>query len=96
MSEKNLYMKKKRAQLEEWKADIDKIKAKSSGASADAQIELNKQIKILKGKIEEGKDKLTEISDASEDAWESIKEGVETSWDSMISAFSDAASKFKR
>lgn len=96
MNEKELYQQKKQAQLDEWKAEVDKLKAKASGASADAQLELNKQIEVLEGKIGEGKTKLAEIADASEDAWESIKEGVESAWDSMKSAFSDAAAKFKK
>ncbi|SRR6056297_1713147 len=96
MSEKELYQQKKQAQLDEWKAEVDKLKAKASGASADTQMELNKQIEALEGKIEEGQSKLAEIADASEDAWESIKDGVESAWDSMKSAFSDAAAKFKK
>ena len=96
MNEKELYQQKKQAQLDEWKAEVDKLKAQASGASADAQLELNKQIEALEGKIEEGKTKLAEIADASEDAWESIKEGVESAWDSIKSAFSDAAAKFKK
>jgi len=96
MNEKELYQQKKQAQLDEWKAEVDKLKARTSGASADAQLELNKQIEALEGKIEEGKTKLAEIADASEDAWESMKEGVESAWESMKSAFSDAAAKFKK
>ena len=96
MNEKELYQQKKQAQLDVWKAEVAKLKAKASGASADAQLELNKQIKALEGKIEEGKTKLAEIAKASEDAWESIKDGVESAWDSIKSAFSDAADKFKK
>ena len=72
------------------------VKAKTSGASADAQIELNKQIEALEGKIEEGKTKLAEIADASDDTWEESKDRVESAWDSMKSAFSEAADKFKK
>lgn len=96
MSEKDLYQQKKQAQLDEWKAEVDKLKAKASEASADAQLELNKQIEALEGKIEEGQTKLAEIASAGEDAWESIKDGVESAWDSMKSAFSDAVAKFKK
>jgi len=95
MSDKELYQQKRQAQLDEWEAEVDKLKARASGASADAQLELNKQIDGLEGKIEQGKAKLAEIEGASEDAWESIKEGVDGAWDSMKSAFSDAAAKFK-
>lgn len=96
MTEKELYQQKKQAQLDEWKAEVDKLKAKASGASADAQLELNKEIEALEGKIEEGKTKLGEVADASGDAWKSIKDGVESAWESMKSAFSDAAAKFKK
>jgi len=96
MNEKELYQQKKQAQLDEWKAEVDKLKAKASGASADAQLELNKQTEALESKIEGGKVKLAEIADASEDTWESIKDGVENAWDSIKSAFSDTAAKFKK
>ena len=95
MNEKELYQQKKQAQLGEWKAEVDKLKAKAAGASADVQMDLNKQIEALEGKIEQGKAKLAEIAEASDDTWESIKDGVESAWDSMKSAFKEAAAKFK-
>ena len=57
MNEKELYQQKKQAQLDEWKAEVDKLKAKASGASADAQLELNREIDTLEGKIEQGRAK---------------------------------------
>lgn len=95
MTDKELYQQKKQAQLDEWKAEVAKLKAKASGASADAQLEMNKQIKALESQIEENKAKLSELSKAGEDAWESLKEGVESAWDSLKSGVSDAAAKFK-
>ena len=62
MSDKELYQQKMQAKLDEWKAEVDKLKAKASGASADAQLEMNKQIKALESKIEEGKAKLSELA----------------------------------
>lgn len=96
MNEKELYQQKKQAQMDQWSADVKKLKAKASEASADAQIELNKEIKTLEGKIKEGKTRLAELSSASEDAWNSIKDGMDAAWDSMKSAFNEAASKFKK
>ncbi len=95
MTDRELYLQKMQAQLDEWKAEVDKLKAKASGASADAQLEMKQQIQALDGKIEEGKAKLSELGEASEDAWDSIKEGMESAWDSLKSAVSDAATKFK-
>ncbi|MFO8074283.1 MAG: coiled coil domain-containing protein [Polyangia bacterium] len=96
MSEKELYQQKIQAQLDEWKAELDKLEATASGASADAQLELGKEIEALEGRIEEGKTKLAEIAGASEDAWESIKDGADSAWESMKSTFSDAADEFKK
>jgi predicted nucleic acid-binding Zn-ribbon protein len=95
MSKKELYKQKMQAQLDEWEAEVEGFKAKSCGASANAQLELNKEISALKGKIEQGKTKLAEIESASEDAWESIKEDLDSVWDSLKSAVSDAKAKSK-
>ncbi len=96
MKDRELYQQKMQARLDEWKAEVDKLKAKSSGASADVQLDINRQIKMLERNIEEGKAKLSEIAAAGGDAWESIKEGVESAWDALKSGVADAAAKFKK
>jgi len=95
MDNKQLYQKKMNAKLDEWKAEVDKLKAKASGASADVQLDLNKLIKELEGKVDEGKAKLAEIAQAGEDSWDAIKESTESTWNSLKSAFSDTVSKLK-
>jgi hypothetical protein len=95
MMDKELYQRKLQAQLDEWKADVDKLRARASRASADTQLKMNEHIKALDSKIAEGKVKLSELSRAGEDAWESIREGVDSAWNSLKSAVSDAAAKFK-
>ena len=96
MNDKELYMQKLQARIDEWRADADKLKAKASGASADVQLDINKQVRVLERNIEEGKAKLAELAATSEDAWESIKDGVESAWDSLRSAATDAVAKFKK
>ncbi|MBK6289918.1 MAG: coiled coil domain-containing protein [Gammaproteobacteria bacterium] len=96
MSDKELYQQKMQARLDEWRAEVDKLKARTSGASADAQLKMSKQIKTLESKIEEGKTKLSQLAEAADDAWELIKDDVESTWDSLKSAAGDAAAKFKK
>ncbi len=95
MGDKEVYQQKMKAQLDQWKAQIDLLKAKASGASADAQLEMNKQIKSLESKVDDGKAKLSALTEASEEAWQSMKEGVESALSSLKYAFSEAADKFK-
>ena len=85
MDEKELQQQKYQAQLDEWKADADKLKAQLSGASADAQIEMKEQLKALEAKIEDGESKLAELAGAAEEAWDSAKDKMEAAWDSLKS-----------
>jgi len=56
---------------------------------------MNKQVEALERRLEDAQAKLSELAEASEDAWDSVKKGVESAWDSLKSAVSDAASRFK-
>lgn len=95
MGEKELYQRKMRAQLDEWKAELHKLEAKAAGARADVQLEMNRRIQALQGKIEEGRTKLSALAEATDDAWESLKEGVESTWKSLRASLREAASKLK-
>ncbi|MBQ0745264.1 MAG: coiled coil domain-containing protein [Marinobacter sp.] len=96
MSDRELYRQKRQAQLDEWRAEVAKLRARASGASAGTQLEMRKKIKELESKIDEGKAKLSQLAEASDDAWESLKDGVESAWDTLKSAVGDAAGKFKK
>ncbi len=41
-------------------------------------------------------ERLSGFADASEDALDSVKEGVESFWDKLRSSFRDAISKFEK
>ncbi len=96
MNDKEIYQQEYQAKLDEWKAEIDRLKAKPFGAGADARQELNQQIEELEIKVEEGKAKLAELAEVDEDKWESFKAGAESVWNSLKSSINDVAAKFKR
>lgn len=95
MSMKEAYEKKLQAQLDECAAEITRLKAKADKSQADAQIEYYKQIEELKSKQATADERLSELKDASEDAWEDIKAGAESAWDSLSDALKSATSRFK-
>lgn len=95
MEDKDLYREKRRAELDEWKAELDKLKARMRGESADAQIELKRHMDALERRIEEGRAKLAELADSGDDAWDTLKSGVEESWDTLKAGFRDARAKFR-
>ena len=95
MSDRDAYIQKMKAKLDEWTADIAKLEAKADGAEADMKIKYNEKIDALKEQREEAAAKLMEVRNASEEAWEDIKVGLENAWDSMGNAVKSALSKFK-
>ncbi len=95
MSQKEAYQEKLKAQLDEWSADLDKLKARAEKAEAGLKIEYHNEIEQLRAKKEAVEQKLSELKNASEDAWEDIKAGIETSWDSLSQAIKSAVSRFK-
>lgn len=94
MNSKQAYQKKVQAQLDEWSAEIDKLRAKADRADAEAEIALNREIDNLRDKRNQARQKLDELSSAGEDAWEDIKTGVEAASNALGHAVRSAQSRF--
>mgnify|MGYP006309054223 CR=1 FL=1 len=95
MSMKESYEKKLQAQLDEWDAEINKLKAKADKAQADAQLEYYEKVEELRMMQEAARAKLTELREAGDDAWEDLKAGLEAARDSMGKALKAAGSRFR-
>ncbi|MCG6879073.1 MAG: hypothetical protein LJE96_08020 [Deltaproteobacteria bacterium] len=95
MSSKDAYVQKLHAKLDEWNAQIDKMKAKADQAEADSRIEYNKRIGELREKRSETKEKLEALREAGEGAWEDLKSGVQLAVESMEQALNSAKARFK-
>jgi hypothetical protein len=96
MSDKETYKEKMQTQLDEWKVEIGKLKEKAAQAGEQAGATLSEQVKVLEGKIQEGKKKLDELAGATEEAWESVKQGVESLWASVKNSIKETADKLKK
>jgi len=95
MNDRERYHAQLQAQLDAWTKDLEKFKTLSARVSADARVAMMANIVALEEKIAAGNAKLVELSNSSDEAWASMKEGIEAAWASLKSAFGDAASKFK-
>ena len=90
MDDKKLYQQKMQSQLDEWNAEVAKLKAKASGASADAQLQINQQVEALQPYIDQAKTQLDALGDATEASWEAGKKNLESAWDSLKTRIGDA------
>ena len=96
MSERELYEQRFRAKLDEWRADLAKMKAKAEGASAEARLEWQREVDALEQEIGHAEARLSEMRDARDDAWSSLKEGAEEAWTSLSDGFRRASERLQR
>ncbi len=75
--DKKAYRERQEAQLKEWQAEIDKLKAQAQKKSAEATITLGKQIEELDEKKQQIKENLDALQDVSEDRWEEVRRAYE-------------------
>ena len=95
MPDKDAYVQKLHAKIDEWNAEIDILKAKADRAEAESRAEYQRQIKNLQEKRNHAEKKYEEVREAGEGAWEDLKSGVQSAWDSMEEALKTARSRFK-
>lgn len=91
METKEAYRQKIEAQLKEWDAKVEELKARAERKKAESHIAFNRQMEELTQKRDRLKAKLVELEKAGEGAWRSLKEGinnaVEGAKESLKSAF---------
>jgi len=94
MTSRHEYIDKLKEKLDEWDSDIDGLEDRAQKAKADLKFELEDQITSLKLKRDIAKLKLSEIMDASEEAWEDVKTGADEAWADIKDAMEKAKSHF--
>lgn len=95
MPNKEAYREKLEAQMREWSAKIDLLKARADQAKAEAKIEYNKGIEDLLRRKEALQAKISDLQHASDAAWKDIKAGTERAAADLSDALQRALSKFK-
>ncbi len=91
MNEKQAYAEALQRQLDEFAIEIDRLKARADTAEEPWH---QQQVKILQEKHKLAREKLGELKESSDDAWEDLKEGISSAWDSVSVALKSAAKRF--
>jgi hypothetical protein len=95
MSDRDAYVQKLKAQIDIWNAELDKLQAEMNKASADARIRYEEHMVQLRRERDEAMAKMVEMQQASDDAWDDLREGVENAFDAMKSSLEQAWSRFR-
>jgi Fe-Mn family superoxide dismutase len=83
MSKKEEYRKKIEAEVELVQTKLAEWKASIKSTAAGARIKYAKQMEEVEQKMTAMKARLKELGEAGEDSWEQLKDGVQSSWDSL-------------
>lgn len=87
MNKKDIYIEKAQAKIDEYSAELARLKAKTKGEFAELKIEAQQQIDQLDDKLSVVKTRLSEIVDAAEDKWEDLSVRFEELSDDLGAAF---------
>lgn len=94
MENKEKYIEYLHKKIDEWNSDIDKLMQKADDIDQKSRTELDDQIRILKGKRNEIKMKMKELSHSSDGAWKDIKSGMDLAGEAMGDAVKSAFARF--
>lgn len=94
--DRNAYVEKLKALMDEWNAKIDKLAAKTNQMEAEAKIQYQKQIEDLRRELDDVENRITKLKQSSEGIWEDLKQGVENSWEILTTSFTKAKSEYER
>ena len=95
MESREEYQGKMEAQLSEWGAEIDKLKAWAYKTAADARQGYYDEIEALRAKQASMQAKLQELKASQHDGWRDIQLGLDHYWYEINDSFQKAADRFK-
>ena len=95
MSDRSAYEQRLNAQLREWSARIDQLRARADKASADARIEYQNQLEALEARRQAAARTLDQLQRAGDDAWQELRAGAERAWRELQEAVNSAADRLE-
>lgn len=95
MATKQVYLQRLEAQLKDWDARLSVLSAKAQRVKADARIGYENEVETLRRNRAAARAMLEDLGKRGEDAWEDMKDGVETARDEMRRGLEKLAARFK-
>lgn len=94
-SPKQAFQQKLESQLKEWDAKLEQLRAKARQAKAEIRAEFEARLEALAGERAVAQEKLRELRQRGEWAWEDLKDGADEAWNELRAAIERAASRLK-
>jgi hypothetical protein len=96
MTTRELYKQKYEAQMHEWSAKLDTMKAQSEKMTAQAKLDLKPHLDAVNAKFQAAKAKLDQVAVAADDKWDVVAKDVDHAWNELKAAAEGAFDAMKR
>jgi hypothetical protein len=93
LDHRKIYENKLEAQLAQWKAEIDLLKAKAARTSVEAKVKHDQLIDDLQGRHDEAAEYLRKLKIATDEAWVHAKASTEQAWGEVKAFFQRSSEK---
>lgn len=93
---RELHARKYEAQMNEWSAKLDVLKARMEKATAQARLEIQPHFEAVRSKFDDAKAKLAELKDTADDKWNAFVETLDRAWRDVEATAAGAYDAFKR
>ena len=88
-------VEKLKAQIDKWSADIDRLEADVNDVKVDAQVRYKASLEALKARRDLAVQKSKELTTASEDSFDAIKQGFVAAWRDLGKGMESAKNAFR-
>ena len=95
MENRELYKQKYEAQLHEWSAKLDVMRAQTEKLTAQAKLDIRPHIDAVHSKFNIAKAKLNEIASTADDKWHGAVKDVDHAWQDFKAAAEGALDAVK-
>ena len=90
METREIYKEKYQAQIHEWTAKLDVLKARAEKMSAQTKLDAKPRMDSMHEKLEAAKAKMHDLAGATDDKWEEVKKTLDHAWTETLSAVEGA------
>ena len=96
MESREFYKQQVEAQMHEWTAKLDLLKAQAETLTVQAKLDVKPHLDAAHAKFDTAKARLTQIAAATDDTWDGVVKEVDHAWSDLKASAEGAYDAMKR
>lgn len=96
MENRELYRQKYEAQMHEWSAKLEGMKAQTEKLTVQAKLDVKPHLDAVHAKFDAAKARLSEIAGATDQKWHEVMKEADLAWNDLKSAAEGALDAMRR